>query len=169
MSHAPARTARKIFRIREYHPEDFDALCEIDRACFSPAIAYTRNEMRAYLNARGADCVLAENNAGIVGFCITACGREQAYIVTIDVSESLRRQGVGAALLIEAEKRLAAKGVHAVALDTATDNLPAIAFWQKHGYRKIGIRKGYYPDGRDAFAMIKAIARKTSLHRPEEF
>lgn len=159
MSRPAAPIASNTIRLREYQPRDFDALCELDRACFSPAIAYSRAEMKAYLNAPGADCVVAESGEAIVGFCITAHGRKKAYIVTIDVLEAARKQGIGSALVADAEKRLTAKGVREVALDTATDNVSAIAFWQKHGYRKIGIRKGYYPDGRDAFAMTKHIAR----------
>jgi ribosomal-protein-alanine N-acetyltransferase len=65
---------------------------------------------------------------------------------------------VGTALLDEIERRLIASGVHEVRLETATDNDSAVAFWQKHGYRKRGIRKNYYPNGRDAFAMIKTLA-----------
>jgi ribosomal-protein-alanine N-acetyltransferase len=52
---------------------------------------------------------------------------------------------------------MAAKKVTEVWLETATDNEAAIAFWQKHGYRKQGVRKGYYPDGRDAFTMRKLL------------
>lgn len=144
--------------VREYAVGDFDVLCEIDRQCYEPAIAYSRRQMRAYLNAPGAQCVVAQSAEGIAGFCITAREREKAYIVTIDVLEAFRKRGVGSALLIEAEKRLAAQGVRTIALDTASDNFSAISFWQKRGYRKIGVRRGYYPNGRDAWAMTKSIA-----------
>ena len=146
-------------RLRRYAAQDFDALCEIDRLCYEPAIAYSRREMRAYVEMPGSDCVVAEHGGSIAGFCIAARHKKQGYIVTIDVLEASRKQGVGTALLAESEKRLAAEGVRIMALDTATDNLSAIAFWQKHGYRKIGVRKGYYPNGRDAFAMIKKLRR----------
>jgi len=159
MSRPSAPTSSDAIRLREYRARDFDALCELDRVCFPLAIAYSRHDMQAYLSAPGADCVVAENNGGVVGFCITVRAKQQAYIVTIDVAEGLRKQGIGGALIVEAEKRLASRGIRVVALDTATDNVSAIAFWQTHGYRKIGIRKGYYPDGRDAFAMTKPIAR----------
>ena len=145
------------FRLRSYTSADFDPICAIDRACYSPEIAYSRREMRGYLNAPGAECIVAESESGMAGFCITAC-RRVGYIVTIDVLEEFRRQGLGTALLFEAENRLAGKGVRVVTLDTATDNASAIAFWQKHGYRTIGRRKGYYPNGIDAFAMTKALA-----------
>jgi ribosomal protein S18 acetylase RimI-like enzyme len=155
----PASSTLKTIRLREYRPQDLDELCEIDRACYEPAIAYSRREMRAYLKGPGADCVVAESESGIAGFCITAREADQGYIVTIDVLEAFRKQGAGSTLLNESEKRMAAHGVRSISLDTATDNPSAIAFWQKHGYRKLGVRKGYYPNGRDAFAMIKTLAR----------
>jgi ribosomal protein S18 acetylase RimI-like enzyme len=147
----------KTFRLRDYRPQDFQTLVEIDRACFDPAVVYSPRQMRAYLNGAGADCVVAESDGGIAGFCITADSRRRAYIITIDVLDAFRRHGLGSALLNEAERRLAARGVREVNLDTATDNFSAIAFWEKHGYRKVGVRKGYYPNGRDAFAMIKSV------------
>jgi [ribosomal protein S18]-alanine N-acetyltransferase len=152
---APAASAP--IRIREYRADDFGTLCEIDRACYEPVIAYSRRTMRAYLNQPGADCVVAESRGHIVGFCITVRRLGEGYIVTIDVLEEFRKKRVGTALLAEAERRLAAKGVRAIALDTATDNFSAISFWQNHGYRKIGVRKGYYPNGSDAFAMTKSL------------
>jgi ribosomal protein S18 acetylase RimI-like enzyme len=159
---SPARAASKAFRVREYRADDFDALCAIDKVCYEPAIAYSRREMCAYLNAPGADCVIAEAGSGIAGFCLTSREGDQGYIVTIDILEEFRKQGIGSALLAEAEKRMAARRVRVIALDTATDNLSAIAFWQKHGYRKIGVRKAYYPNGRDAFAMVKTAASQTA-------
>ena len=157
MKRSSAPAATKAFRIRDYALDDFDALCEIDRECYEPAIVYSRREMRAYLNARGASCIVAESADEIAGFCIAAGRESEGYVITIDVREKYRKRGVGSALLREAEKRLAAQGVRAISLDTAIGDGGAIAFYEKHGYRKVGVRKGYYPNGCDALAMIKAV------------
>lgn len=150
-----------IFKLRPYKPEDFETLCEIDQACYEPAIAYSRRELRNYLRFPGAECVVAETGGdkpAIAGFCVTAHEEDWGYIVTIDVLGAYRRQGVGTSLLREVERRLAASGAKEIALETATDNTSAIAFWEKHGYRTRGMRKGYYPGGRDAYSMAKKIA-----------
>ncbi len=163
-------------RLRRYSPDDFEVLYQIDQVCYEPEIAYSRRELSNYLRFPGADCVVAES-AGqtpapkIIGFCITAHERHWGYIVTMDVLAPWRRQGIGSMLLAEAERRLASAGVREVSLETAIDNATAIAFWQKHGYRKRAIRKNYYPGGpaspatagkpavgRDAFSMIKLLA-----------
>ncbi len=110
----------------------------------------------------GADCVVAEvsreNGAPLtIGFCITAHKSSWGYIVTMDVLTEYRRHRVGSMLLAEEERRLVASGVRQIGLETATDNAPAIAFWQKHGYGTSGVRKNYYPGGRDAYSMAKRI------------
>jgi len=144
--------------LRSYDPEDFERLYEIDQACYEPAIAYSRRELRNYLRFPGADCIVAEADGRPVGFILTAHGKSWGYIVTIDVLAPYRRTGAGSRLLGEAERRLAAAGVREIGLETATDNSSAIAFWRKHGYRKTGVKKGYYPGGRDAFSMNKLLA-----------
>jgi len=146
------------FTLRSYKPEDFETLYEIDQACYEREIAYSKRELRAYLRFPGAECVVAETGGEIAGFCISANENRLGYIVTIDVLARFRRHGAATAILAEVERSLAAHGVREVGLETATDNESAIAFWRKHGYRSRGLRKNYYPGGRDAFAMTKAIA-----------
>jgi ribosomal protein S18 acetylase RimI-like enzyme len=151
--------------LRSFNSEDFDTLYEIDQACYEPEVAYSKRELRAYLRFSGSDCLLAEAEAAgaaekqIAGFCISARRDESGYIVTIDVLPQFRREHVGTKLLSEIERRLAFNGVREVALETATDNDSAVAFWTKHGYRNRGIKKDYYPGGRDAFAMSKTLPR----------
>jgi ribosomal-protein-alanine N-acetyltransferase len=153
----PARQPTKI-SLRPYTPEDFESLYEIDQACYAPGIAYSRPELRAYLRFPNADCLLATIRSKPVGFCLTAYRENRGHIITIDVLEACRRHKIGSRLLEAVEARLAQCGVNEVILETATENQSAIAFWEKHGYRTRGIWKGYYPGGRDAYAMIKSIA-----------
>ncbi|MGH9715623.1 MAG: GNAT family N-acetyltransferase [Candidatus Acidiferrales bacterium] len=160
-------------QLRPYALADFEKLHEIDQACYEPRIAYSRTEMRRYLRFPGADCVVAEatpqekraevaESGGdaptLIGFCITAHRGPWGYIITMDVLAAYRRSGVGSMLLAESEKRMAARGVRQIGLETATNNFAAIAFWQKHGYGKSGVRKNYYPGGRDAYSMAKRLA-----------
>jgi len=152
----PARQAAKI-SLRPYTPEDFESLYEIDQACYAPGIAYSRPELRAYLRFPNADCLIAAIRGKPAGFCLTAYRETRGHIITIDVLEAYRRHKIGSRLLEAVESRLAQAGVNEVILETATENHSAIAFWEKHGYRTRGIWKGYYPGGRDAYAMIKSI------------
>jgi len=158
--------------LRSYRTADFETLHQVDHACYSSDTAYSRADLRAYLGFFGADCVVAEVEAGfdvpaaedvaqrtprIIGFCISARRGDHGHIITMDVLEEFRRKGVGRLLLAEIEARLVAAGVQRVGLETAVDNEVAIAFWRRHGYVSVGIKKRYYPRGRDAYYMTKAL------------
>jgi ribosomal protein S18 acetylase RimI-like enzyme len=155
------RTMPPRIALRPYAPADFESLYEIDQVCYTPDIAYSRQELRAYLRFPNANCLVATIHAKArakpIGFCLTANQDGRGYIITIDVLEVYRRRKIGSRLVEAVEARLAEAGVGEVSLETAIDNDSAIAFWQKHGYRIRGIWRGYYPGGRDAYAMIKSI------------
>jgi ribosomal protein S18 acetylase RimI-like enzyme len=65
-------------------------------------------------------------------------GPEALEIVTIDANPPGR--GIGAAMLREAVRRARLAGVHRVVLTTTNDNLPALRFYQRHGFRLVALR-----------------------------
>jgi ribosomal-protein-alanine N-acetyltransferase len=142
-------------RLRPHTSGDLNTLYKIDQACYEPGIAYSQRELRWYLAQHGAECLVAEADEHIVGFIVAHEKGARAHIITIDVLEPWRRKGVGTALLAELERRLQTRGVCVVELETATANEPGVAFWQKSGYRTVGMLKGYYLGRLDAFSMRK--------------
>ncbi len=144
--------------IRAFRDADFEALYRLDQRCYPPGIAYSRFALHAFLTERGAQAFVAEEESALVGFVLArqmSAGR--GHIVTLDVEEAQRRRGVGTALLAAAESWLAAQGVTRVRLETAVDNQPAVAFWQKAGYRLRRVVRGYYLGRLDAYEMEKEL------------
>ena len=144
------------FDIRDFKPEDFDALWQMDQECFPPGISYSRRELNAYVRRRGASTLVATDLAGksIAGF-IVAYGGPSGHIITIDVAAAARRSGVGSLLLRAAEGRLREAGSRAVGLETAVDNLPALSFYKRHGYNVVRTWPRYYSNGVDALVLRK--------------
>jgi ribosomal-protein-alanine N-acetyltransferase len=118
--------------------------------------------LRSFLSLPGAKCLVADLNEEIAGFILTDSAGAQGQIITLDVLEIHRRSGIGSLLLREAESRLQAAGVRQVTLETATNNEPAIAFWQKHGYRTDAVLKHYYLGRIDALRMRRALVAPAS-------
>lgn len=143
--------------LRKFRSEEVEDLYQIDQACYPRGIAYSRRTLKWFLAQPDAECLVAEIEGKVIGFILTEAQRGMAHIITIDVLAEHRRTGAGTALLQAAEKGLGARGVREVHLETAHDNAPAIAFWEKHGYRKRGILRNYYLDRIDAFAMSKQL------------
>ena len=172
------------FQIRQFEKADFDALWQIDQACFDPQLAYSQREMALYMRRPGsftlvADSILPEiqgarvaisaapdngkartaiSGPGILGFIVAEARRKIGHIITIDVIAQARRAGVGSALLHAAEERLLRSGAAAVALETPVNNAAAIRFYKQKGYFVEKTVAGYYSNQMDALVMAKELA-----------
>jgi ribosomal-protein-alanine N-acetyltransferase len=155
------------FTIRDFQPEHLETLWRIDQACFPPGISYSRQELKFYVRRRGAITLVAASdpeesvalhaNSEVAGFIVAHPGNT-GHIVTIDVIASARRSGVGSLLLRAAEDRLRSAGSRAVALETAVDNVSALAFYKRHGYNVVKTIPRYYSNGVDALVLQKDLA-----------
>jgi ribosomal-protein-alanine N-acetyltransferase len=149
--------ASSLPQLRSYRASDFETLYRIDKVCFPEGIAYGRFEMKVYLRAEGSYCLLAETGGNVGGFILAELAPDEGHIITLDVLEEYRRQGIASLLLAAAEKEAAARGGKRMVLETATTNKAAIALWRKHGYRQLVTIEDYYGRGRDAFRMGKEL------------
>jgi [ribosomal protein S18]-alanine N-acetyltransferase len=146
-------------RLRDYTPNEFDAIWHLDQVCFAEGIAYSRDEMRMYLALRSSFCILAELDGKIAGFTVVDSRPPRpGYIVTIDVAPEARRLGVASALLAETEQRLRQQGSPGIRLEVAVNNQAAIGFYKRHGFNEIGVKPGYYNGQLDALSMQKELA-----------
>ena len=143
--------------LRSYEPHDFAALHRLDQSCFPAGISYSKTTLHYFLTISSADCIVAVDGARIAGFVLTEENPPLAHIITLDVAETHRRQGVGTALLAESERNLSLRGVRSILLETAIDNEPAVAFWKRHGYRIEAVLKRYYLRRLDAYEMRKKL------------
>lgn len=150
------------WHLRAARPGDFDALYALDQACFEPGIAWSKAEMLYFLKHGNNFAVVADGEApAIAGFAIAGTHRRRGVVVgrliTIDVRQEARRQGLGNALMAAVEERLRAAGATAIVLEVAVDNASAQAFYERQGFGRIGRIPGYYLGKIDALAMEKPL------------
>lgn len=85
--------------------------------------------------------VLGEDPAGVV-LCRAIAG--EVEVLTLAVAPWARRQGLAHALMTAALGAAAQAGAVAAFLEVAADNAAAIALYEGLGFRREGVRKGYY-------------------------
>ena len=142
--------------VRDYEPEDLDTLWRMDQECFASGISYSKAELRTFINHAGAFTLVAAEAQKIQGFIVIQGGKA-GHVITIDVSPRARRLGVGSLLLRAAEQRLASIGGRMVNLETAVDNVSALAFYKRHGYSVVRTWPRYYSNGVDALVLKKEL------------
>ena len=134
----------------------------MDQECFPPGISYSRQELKTYMRRQGATTLVAADGAAAdgkesIGGFIVVHGGLTAHVITIDVAAAARRAGVGSLLLRAAEDRVRAAGSQVVGLETAVDNVGALAFYKRHGYSVVKTWPRYYSNGVDALVLRKGL------------
>jgi [ribosomal protein S18]-alanine N-acetyltransferase len=152
-----------VIRLRPFHRDDIETLYRIDHVCFARGIAYSKAELRYFLQYPKSFTVIAETEAReVAGFCTGQLylreGALVGHIITIDVLPDARRQGTGRLLLQAVEEHFRAKAVSFIQLEVAVDNLHAQAFYRRMGYAHIGTIRGYYAGRLDALLMEKQLS-----------
>lgn len=103
--------------------------------------------------------VVAETDEGLAGYAGLFATRHQADVQTLAVAPSQQGAGLGGrllqSLLDEAERR----GVTEVLLEVRADNDRALRLYERAGFERIGVRRGYYRPGPvDALVMRRRSA-----------
>ena len=91
-----------------------------------------------------------EDNGNIVGY-INCWVSDITEILNFCVEKEYQKQGIGNLLYNEVLK--ISNGI--ISLEVRVSNLNAINFYEKRGFKRVAIRRGYYSNGEDAILMIK--------------
>ena len=101
--------------------------------------------LRKVLKDKDSELIVSESNGEVVGFIHQIYvldpfhGGLNSYIVNLFVKEACRNMRIGSQLVKKALENAKKKGVIEVHVDTEEDNMNAIRFYEKHGFRKVGI------------------------------
>lgn len=88
--------------------------------------------------------VRGEDPAGVL-VCRTVCS--EAEILTVGVAPWARRQGVGRALMVAAIGVAREMGADEMFLEVDVANAAAVTLYERLGFVRAGLRKGYYDRG----------------------
>ena len=88
---------------------------------------------------------------GFVGLWFMA---GEAHITSIAVEEASRGIGIGELLLIASIQLAMNRENRVVTLEVRASNTVAQCLYQKYGFRKVGLRKGYYTDNKEDAAIM---------------
>lgn len=151
--------------IREAKPEDLDAVIRLNRENLPEN--YPPYFFKMHRDKFPKAFLVAEFKGEIVGYIMCRVERghlytkekplgKQGHVISIAVTPRMRRKGIGTQLMLKAMKALREiYGVDEYYLEVRVSNRPAISLYEKLGFKKVHIIRGYYRDGEDAYLMAK--------------
>ncbi|MFA7503571.1 MAG: ribosomal protein S18-alanine N-acetyltransferase [Burkholderiaceae bacterium] len=106
-------------------------------------------------SARGAPAV------DPCGYSLLMWAPEEVHLLNITVAPALQGRGIGAAMLDWLLEDTVRRGAGRMLLEVRPSNPIAIHLYESRGFRRIGLRRGYYPAAggtrEDAIVMARAL------------
>src|SRR5438552_3526708 len=97
-------------------------------------------------------CLAAMHDAHVTGYLVCSRYVDVWHLMNVAVDPPARRRGIASALLDEMLERAGAD--ESYTLEVRPSNAPAIALYERFGFRSAGTRRRYYRDtGEDALIM----------------
>jgi ribosomal-protein-alanine N-acetyltransferase len=135
---------------------DLAQVVAIERTVYSHP--WTRGNFADALRA-GYHCRALRLEGELVAYFVLMVAAGEAHLLNLSVASAQQRRGHGTMLLHEACALARAGGAQSLFLEVRPSNLAAIALYLRHGFRRIAVRRGYYPaySGRED-ALVYSLA-----------
>ena len=121
---------------------DLPAISALHAVCFEDA--WRTDLLRRILDAPRAFGLSVREDGEVIGFVLFRGASDEGEILSLAVTPSRRREGLGHALLDAAFERAAGLGITGLFLEVAEDNHAARNLYGALGFRQVGRRAGYY-------------------------
>jgi ribosomal-protein-alanine N-acetyltransferase len=105
---------------------------------------WTRGNFEDSLRA-GYECRSLRIDGALVGYFVLMAAAGEAHLLNLSIAAWRQRSGHGNTLLREAASIARARGARNVFLEVRPSNRAAQALYLRFGFRKIAVRRGYYP------------------------
>ncbi|MEO1289803.1 MAG: ribosomal protein S18-alanine N-acetyltransferase [Chloroflexota bacterium] len=135
---------------------DLPAILRIEQDIFGDG-AFGIGEFLYYYMQNRETFLVALSDEALVGYICTHSDEHEAYIASIAVAPSMRRQGIGRQLLMTVIQHYQAQdAMQSISLHVRQSNQGAIALYESLGFDIIGTAQQYYPD-EDAYYMCLSL------------
>ncbi|HKN30713.1 MAG TPA: GNAT family N-acetyltransferase [Roseiarcus sp.] len=136
--------------------EDLDAIAKLERDSF-PEDQVSRRSISYFLRAPQMPVIVAAIDRELAGYALLSLRKvsQAVRIYSIAVDARFARRGVALALLQACEKYARLHRKSQLTLEVRYDNAPAIALYEKWGFRQFGEHEDYYADGATALRYRK--------------
>jgi ribosomal-protein-alanine N-acetyltransferase len=117
---------------------------------------WTRGNFLDSVRAGYSVWVLRDENAALIAYSVMTLMIDEAHLLNLSVARDCQREGVGWPTLEWMAEVARGYGARTMLLEVRPSNASAVRMYERYGFQRIGVRRGYYPaqSGReDAIVM----------------
>jgi len=122
--------------------QDLDEVMTIESAIYTHP--WTRGNFADSLRA-GYECRVLRLGDELLGYFVLMVAAGEAHLLNLSIAAGHQRSGHGSGLLGEAMGLARSQGARSLFLEVRPSNSAAQALYTRFGFRKIAVRRGYYP------------------------
>ena len=144
--------------VRPARVDDLARLVELEVRSFTTD-RLSRAQYRRHIGSPSAIVLVAARETDVVGSVVAflRAGSDEARLYSVAVSDRVRGQGIGDALVDAIEVAVRDHGRRRIRLEVRQDNPSAIRLYERRGYVRFGQIAHFYEDGGDAWRYRKPI------------
>ncbi len=133
---------------------DLDDIATVEQQIYP--FPWSRGNFADSLSAGYSGWVLRDAGGRLVAYSIMMFAIDEAHLLNLSVAEHAQRRGLGWRTLEWIAEVARGHGAQTLLLEVRPSNPAALRLYERYGFERVGIRRGYYParDGReDALVM----------------
>jgi len=141
----PTEAERQSALLRPLHADNLEAVLAVEQSAYSHP--WTRGN---FLDALASGYWMQGLWLGdeLLGHVVAMAGVQETHLLNITVAPARQRQGWAPMLLDALALWSRRQGAQWLWLEVRESNQRALQVYERHGFRRVGLRKDYYPADR---------------------
>ena len=128
-------------------------IAQLEKLCF--ADPWSEMSISSELRSVWSYWVVALCEDTVVGYIGSQSSIDESDVMNVAVHPDWRRQGIAENLIEHLIRELKSRGSKALMLEVRASNAPAIALYEKLGFRQVGLRKNYYKNPKEDALILR--------------
>ena len=137
----------------EMKAEHVPQVAQLEKLCF--ADPWSEMSIASELRSIWSYWVVAVRDDEVVGYIGSQSSIDESDVMNVAVHPDWRRQGIAEQLIETLIGELKNRGSKALMLEVRASNAPAIALYEKLGFRQVGLRKNYYRNPKEDALILR--------------
>lgn len=133
---------KEVPQLAPMREQDLEEVMAIEDVIYTHP--WTRGNFADSLRA-GYECRVLRLGAQLLGYFVLMVAAGEAHLLNLSIAAEHQRTGHGTMLLNEAADLARKLGARSLFLEVRPSNRAAQGLYTRFGFRKIAVRRGYYP------------------------